>query len=195
MNKHFLHTMHDKITEIKREQQHLVQSLEAERDETLTESLGELSSLDQHASDLGTELNERQKEQGFIQQAEYTIQQCDEALDKMQQGTYGLCERCNVPIDRERLISQPFASRCMPCQMKEEEENENVPNEYVARQDVRTAALQHELADDDDESAEQLTIGDDDAWEIVSRYGTSNAPQDRARTVEEDDPENVLPQD
>src|SRR5690625_4069059 len=128
MNSRFLQAMQHNITEIKREQQHLVQSLEAERDETLTESLGELSSVDQHASDLGTELNERQKEQGLIQQAEYTMQQCDEALDKMRQGTNGLCEQCNQLIDRERLMAQPFASRCVPCQTEEEEENENVPN-------------------------------------------------------------------
>jgi RNA polymerase-binding transcription factor DksA len=38
------------------------------------------------------------------------------ALRRMDEGTYGTCERCGGPIDIERLEVLPQAALCMPCQ-------------------------------------------------------------------------------
>jgi len=48
----------------------------------------------------------------------------DEALRKMSQGEYGICERCGQPISHERLRYLPFASLCVRCKKEEELEIE-----------------------------------------------------------------------
>ena len=41
--------------------------------------------------------------------------QVDKALDKMQEGEYGICEICGEPIDQARLEVYPEATTCMNC--------------------------------------------------------------------------------
>jgi DnaK suppressor protein len=42
--------------------------------------------------------------------------QLDEALRRLDEGTYGICEDCEVPIAPARLRAMPFARRCVKCQ-------------------------------------------------------------------------------
>jgi DnaK suppressor protein len=46
--------------------------------------------------------------------------QVDEALRRLDEGTYGICEDCGRPISPERLKAMPFARRCVECQRKAE---------------------------------------------------------------------------
>jgi DnaK suppressor protein len=42
--------------------------------------------------------------------------QLDEALRRLDEGTYGICEDCDAPISPARLRALPFARRCVACQ-------------------------------------------------------------------------------
>lgn len=44
----------------------------------------------------------------------------DLALERLADGTYGVCENCQKKIPAERLRARPVASRCVPCQTEEE---------------------------------------------------------------------------
>jgi DnaK suppressor protein len=44
-----------------------------------------------------------------------TLQDVEQALERMEAGTYGLCERCGQPIGDERLEALPAARLCMTC--------------------------------------------------------------------------------
>lgn len=46
--------------------------------------------------------------------------QLDEALRRLDEGTYGTCEDCDVPIAQGRLCALPFARRCLECQQQAE---------------------------------------------------------------------------
>ena len=46
-----------------------------------------------------------------------------QALEMIEQGTYGICVDCNKPIAERRLISFPNATRCIACQERFEENN------------------------------------------------------------------------
>jgi DnaK suppressor protein len=46
--------------------------------------------------------------------------QIDDALRRLQEGTYGTCEDCGREISPERLKAMPFARRCVDCQQKAE---------------------------------------------------------------------------
>jgi len=49
-----------------------------------------------------------------------TLMKIDEALRKLDQGTYGVCDECGEPITEERLRILPFAIYCRECQERKE---------------------------------------------------------------------------
>src|SRR5260370_38408929 len=59
-----------------------------------SQELGELSDYDQHPADLGTETFERERDLAIEESAEVTLRQIEAALKKIEEGTYGTCERC-----------------------------------------------------------------------------------------------------
>ena len=46
------------------------------------------------------------------------VKEVDEALDRMENGTYGICEECGEPIGLKRLEVKPVAKYCVPCKTK-----------------------------------------------------------------------------
>jgi len=46
------------------------------------------------------------------------LQEVDEALDRIENGTYGICEECGGPIGLKRLEVKPVAKYCVPCKTK-----------------------------------------------------------------------------
>jgi len=49
------------------------------------------------------------------------LQRIDEALRKLDEGTYGICEDCGEPISDQRLKILPFAIYCTDCQERREQ--------------------------------------------------------------------------
>ena len=80
--------------------------------ETETGSISELSSLDQHQADIGTETFEREKDFSLLEQLEAEISDLDAALRKVDEGTYGRCEICSKEIEPERLEAMPGTRTC-----------------------------------------------------------------------------------
>lgn len=50
------------------------------------------------------------------------LKKIDEALDKIEQGTYGKCEACGREIDAKRLVARPVTTMCIECKTEQEEE-------------------------------------------------------------------------
>ncbi len=53
----------------------------------------------------------------------FTLRSVNEALKRIDEGSYGECENCNDPIELRRLQARPTATLCIAC--KEEEEKQN----------------------------------------------------------------------
>jgi DnaK suppressor protein len=53
-----------------------------------------------------------------------TLEQIDAALEKLDDGTYGICESCDKPIPHARLEALPFAGLCVNCQREKEQRAE-----------------------------------------------------------------------
>lgn len=49
---------------------------------------------------------------------ESTLRDINNALDRIEQGTYGICKYCGKPINKKRLIARPVASTCIDCKTK-----------------------------------------------------------------------------
>lgn len=71
-----------------------------------------------HLADLGTETYEQSQNLGLAEQASRMVSEIDRALERIDQGTYGVCETCRRPIAIERLDAIPYAPRCAECQSK-----------------------------------------------------------------------------
>lgn len=72
--------------------------------------------------DLASE--ERDREINFIlsDRERVKLKQIDDALERMNEGTYGVCESCGLEIAEERLEAMPFSRLCRDCQQDEERE-------------------------------------------------------------------------
>jgi RNA polymerase-binding transcription factor DksA len=81
-------------------------------DESAQESLSELSHLSIHDADRGSETFEREKDFTILEQIERELGEVDRALVRLDEGSYGRCEVCQVAIEDERLIVLPFARFC-----------------------------------------------------------------------------------
>ncbi|HUR50123.1 MAG TPA: TraR/DksA C4-type zinc finger protein [Acidimicrobiales bacterium] len=85
-------------------------------------SLGELSNLDQHQADIGTETFDRERDLSLLEQVEAELADIEHALERLEEGTYGTCEACGKPIGDERLEAVPAARFCLEDQDKAEHE-------------------------------------------------------------------------
>jgi len=72
--------------------------------------------------DLASE--ERDREINFIlsDRERVKLKQIDDALERMDDGSYGVCESCGLEIAEERLEAMPFSRLCRDCQQDEERE-------------------------------------------------------------------------
>src|SRR3954464_108420 len=91
--------------------------------ESESESLGELSSADQHMADVGSETFDREKDLSILEQIEAELADVEHALRRLDDGTYGTCEACGKVIDDARLEVLPAARFCLDDQSKAERES------------------------------------------------------------------------
>jgi len=62
---------------------------------------------------------ERGKVLALIDRLRGQLRDVERARHKIDDGTYGLCERCGQPISIERLEALPYSTLCMSCKQKE----------------------------------------------------------------------------
>jgi DnaK suppressor protein len=89
--------------------------LHEEHPRNIADELGELAGrgTDNHLGDMATVTFDRELDEGLEEGAQQTLAQIDRALAKIDDGTYGTCERCGKPIGEERLRARPWATLCI----------------------------------------------------------------------------------
>ena len=95
-------------------------SVEHLDEESEDESISELSRLDQHQADIGTETFEREKDLSILEQIDSELGDVEWALKRLDDGTYGTCEVDGKPIPEERLEAMPAARFCVEHQAEAE---------------------------------------------------------------------------
>lgn len=76
---------------------------------------GELSSYDNHLGDLGTEVYMQEMQNSLTDHEKIRLKNIDDALYRIENGTYGICEHCKNNIDKERLDFIPETNLCSNC--------------------------------------------------------------------------------
>ncbi len=81
---------------------------------------GDLSSYDEESADAGTATFEREKDLSLTNNIRDLTEKIDHAMELIEQGTYGLCERCGKPIEKARIKALPYATLCIKDKQAEE---------------------------------------------------------------------------
>jgi RNA polymerase-binding transcription factor DksA len=82
------------------------------------ESAGSLSDVPVHLADLGTENFDEELDLDLIENEEHILVEINDALARIEQGTFGRCENCHRRISKERLDALPYARYCIRCARK-----------------------------------------------------------------------------
>lgn len=136
---------------------------------SIKESLGELSSYDNHPADHGSELFEREKDVALNEFTEQEAKDIIWALKAMDEGIYGQCQLCHADIPFERLEAMPTTLRCI-----QHAEEKVLSDRRPAEEDILRPAFGKFNYDGED-----ATMYDaEDAWQDVAKYGSSETPSD-----------------
>jgi len=79
------------------------------------EATGDLSTHRTHTADQGTENYQRELASRLRSIESVTLREIEDALRRISEGTYGICEKCGGPIPKARLEIVPHARFCMKC--------------------------------------------------------------------------------
>lgn len=78
--------------------------------EDVADAAGDASRHDNHPADVGTDLYLRERDSLMEQNLEYMLEQCQRALQKVEEGTYGYSDISGEFIGEERLEAIPYAT-------------------------------------------------------------------------------------
>lgn len=76
---------------------------------------GEINSAagDQHLADHASDMVDRELDDTLGENAEHVIREIDDAISRIESGSYGLCTVCGARIPEERLAAIPYATLCL----------------------------------------------------------------------------------
>src|SRR4029453_4711498 len=83
----------------------------------------EASAFGMHQADAGSDASDRDFAFGFLSQAQGALYEIDQALKRIELGTYGKCEMSGKPIPHARLEAIPFARFTVECQSQLEKQS------------------------------------------------------------------------
>ena len=136
----------------------------------------DLSNYDNHPAEIASELFDKEHQLGLKKHHTHELEDIERAREKIEEGTYGICEGCGNVIDPERLEVLPQAKLCIDCarekdgfvqEMKEDKKKNRPSEEQVL----------HSLSLNDSAKGEQ--------FHELMEHGSADSHQDRGgKTVQ-----------
>ncbi len=101
---------------LEREQSELQSQLSEIETSTFSQNQSDLTgemAFDDEYADAGTATFERERDLSLENNVRDLLGKIEKALTRMDEGTYGTCERCGRPIEKARLKALPYANLCI----------------------------------------------------------------------------------
>ncbi|WP_082034302.1 TraR/DksA C4-type zinc finger protein [Cohnella kolymensis] len=136
--------------------------------ETISSSTGELSAYDNHPADIATEVFERERDMVIDDTIEKRLQETNEALDRIADGSYGQCVVCEEPIPFERLEALPWTSTCV-----EHSHTSAIVSDRPIEEQVMTPPPS---GAGERRQADSGHFDEADAWKMAESHGSSDSP-------------------
>lgn len=151
---------------------------------SMRDSLGELSLVDNHPADIATEVYERSRDVAIHDRLRHRIDSIDAAIERYEEGNYGICEHCHQEIPYERLEALPYTTVCTNCSREEEKEEQH----SLHRSPVENEILNRPFSRTFNDGTDRVGFDGEDAWQAVAQYGTADTPQDLGTNRDISDP-------
>ncbi|MCM8780396.1 MAG: TraR/DksA family transcriptional regulator [Candidatus Omnitrophica bacterium] len=81
---------------------------------------GDISGYAYHMADVATDTYDREFSLSLASDSRKLLYELDDALKKIEEGTFGICEDCKILITKSRLKALPYARLCIKCQEKKD---------------------------------------------------------------------------
>lgn len=89
---------------------------------SIKDASGDLSGYTFHMADMATDLYDREFSLELAEGERQRLFDLDDAIKRVDAGTYGKCDKCSDPITKQRLKVMPQAQFCLKCQQEQETE-------------------------------------------------------------------------
>jgi RNA polymerase-binding protein DksA len=97
-----------------------IQFLHEEHPGSLEDETEEPVGVDNHLADTATATLDREIDFTLGENSEQVLAEIDDALQRIEDGTFGTCRTCGQPIAPQRLEAMPWATQCIDCKRREE---------------------------------------------------------------------------
>jgi len=152
-------------------------------EENVFQGGGELSTMPVHMADIGTDSYEQEFSLGLMEEEKRNLVDIQQALLRIDQGTFGICEGLGIPIEKERLEAIPWTRysleyarmrekgttgvgsfRRRPIDIERDDESEQEDLEEDASMDTASLDLDDEveIEDIEDETADSIDPDEDE---------------------------------
>ncbi|MBI4596853.1 MAG: TraR/DksA C4-type zinc finger protein [Candidatus Omnitrophica bacterium] len=98
-----------------------IRAIAQENSKSPREASGDLSAYTLHMADMAADTYERELSMNIVSSEQELLYQIDDALKRLDDGSFGLCQQCSEPITMSRLKAVPYASLCISCQRAKEQ--------------------------------------------------------------------------
>lgn len=98
-----------------------VRRLEDEACRKGSDAAGDLSTVPLHPADMATDLQQQDMSLVFMENENVQLQDIEEALERIRDDRFGMCEECDREIAEERLRAIPYTAHCVDCKRRQEE--------------------------------------------------------------------------
>jgi len=147
----------------------------------LREATAELSLIDNHPADLGSENYERAKDLSLHEKNRLILEEVEEALARLESGQYGNCKNCGKPIPEERLKAVPYTELCLACKKEAEAAEENFSRP------VEELNLLPPFSRTYMGGSDYTGYDGEDAWQDVAQYNKLNHVFEQETVAESDE--------
>ncbi len=100
-----------------------IRSIAQDASKSPREASGDLSAYATHLADMAADTYERELSMNLVSGEQEILYQIDDALKRLDDGSFSVCQQCSQPITMSRLKAVPYASLCINCQRAKEQKS------------------------------------------------------------------------
>ncbi|WIF94571.1 TraR/DksA C4-type zinc finger protein [Caminicella sporogenes] len=165
MNKRKLEYFKQKLL---REKQEAINTINEDIHSFFQDYYKELSLYDNHPADIGSETFEMEMQMNLEDKEQKHLLKVEKALEKIENGTYGICEKCGKEIEFDRLDIIPDTEFCMKCSKDSISLDEKLKTRPVEEEYLKTP---YKIFNG---SFRLSGLDGEDTWQEVARYNKTD---------------------
>lgn len=136
-------------------------------EENIFQGGGELSSMPVHMADIGTDSYEQEFSLGLMEEGKKNLVEIQQALKRIDEGTFGICEGLGIPIEKVRLEAIPWTrysleyARMMEKGLGGPGSFKRRPIDIQREDEMDEQEIEHEEGEEVGEETDMETVSDD----------------------------------